>query len=129
MINAKTFINELNKVGIEFYTGVPDSLMSEFSKSLHFDFDDKNHVIATNEGSALAMCMGYNLATNKIPLIYMQNSGLGMALASKHFSPMPMVAAPCALSAVMHCIIGSALAAIWKYEKVEIERTQKDEEP
>ena len=59
----------------------------------------------------------------------MQNSGLGMALASKHFSPMPMVAAPCALSAVMHCIIGSALAAIWKYEKVEIERTQKDEEP
>ena len=37
MINAKTFINELNKVGIEFYTGVPDSLMSEFSKSLHFD--------------------------------------------------------------------------------------------
>ena len=65
MINAKTFINELNKVGIEFYTGVPDSLMSEFSKSLHFDFDDKNHVIATNEGSALAMCMGYNLATNK----------------------------------------------------------------
>ena len=77
MINAKTFINELNKVGIEFYTGVPDSLMSEFSKSLHFDFDDKNHVIATNEGSALAMCMGYNLATNKIPLIYMQNSGLG----------------------------------------------------
>ena len=51
--------------------------MSEFSKSLHFDFDDKNHVIATNEGSALAMCMGYNLATNKIPLIYMQNSGLG----------------------------------------------------
>ena len=77
MINAKTFINELNKVGIEFYTGVPDSLMSEFSKSLHFDFDDKNHIIATNEGSALAMCMGYNLATNKIPLIYMQNSGLG----------------------------------------------------
>ena len=47
MINAKTFINELNKVGIEFYTGVPDSLMSEFSKSLHFDFDDKNHIIAT----------------------------------------------------------------------------------
>ena len=43
----------------------------------------------------------------------MQNSGLGMALASKHFSTMPMVPAPCALSAVMHCLIGSALAAIW----------------
>ena len=43
----------------------------------------------------------------------MQNSGLGMALASKHFSAMPMVPAPCALSAVMHCIIGSILAAVW----------------
>ncbi len=43
----------------------------------------------------------------------MQNSGLGMALASKHFSTMPMVPAPCALSAVMHCLIGSALAAMW----------------
>ena len=43
----------------------------------------------------------------------MQNSGLGMALASKHFSSMPMVSAPCALSAVMHCLIGSVLAAIW----------------
>jgi BASS family bile acid:Na+ symporter len=49
----------------------------------------------------------------------MQNSGLGMALASKHFSTMPMVPAPCALSAVMHCIIGSLLAGIWgrKQEK------------
>ena len=47
----------------------------------------------------------------------MQNSGLGMALASKHFSTMPMVPAPCALSAVMHCIIGSLLAAFWQYDK------------
>jgi BASS family bile acid:Na+ symporter len=43
----------------------------------------------------------------------MQNSGLGMALASKHFSSMPMVPAPCALSAVMHCLLGSVLAAVW----------------
>ena len=46
----------------------------------------------------------------------MQNSGLGMALASKHFSAMPMVPAPCALSAVMHCIIGSVLASVWNRE-------------
>ncbi len=44
----------------------------------------------------------------------MQNSGLGMALASKHFSQMPMVPAPCALSAVMHCLIGSFLAIRWR---------------
>ena len=58
----------------------------------------------------------------------MQNSGLGMALASKHFSSMPMVPAPCALSAVMHCIIGSALAAIWNRGKSEIGDVDTDKE-
>ena len=43
----------------------------------------------------------------------MQNSGLGTALATKHFSSMPMVPAPCALSAILHCLLGSFLAALW----------------
>ena len=58
----------------------------------------------------------------------MQNSGLGMALASKHFSSMPMVPAPCALSAVMHCIIGSLLAAIWKRGKSVFEERLENKE-
>ena len=77
MIDAKVFISELKKIGVDFYSGVPDSLMSEFSKSLHFDYDNKNHVIAANEGTALGISMGYHLSSEKIPLIYMQNSGLG----------------------------------------------------
>ena len=77
MIKAKNFIECLRNLDINFFTGVPDSLMSEFSKSLHFDFNDNNHIISTNEGSALATGMGYHLATGKIPLIYLQNSGLG----------------------------------------------------
>ena len=77
MINANKFILELKKLNIDFFTGVPDSLMSSFSKSLHFDFNDDNHIISTNEGSAIAAGMGYHLATNRVPLIYMQNSGLG----------------------------------------------------
>ncbi len=77
MINAKKFIEELKKLEINFFTGVPDSLMSSFSKSLHFDFNDTGHIISTNEGSAISAGMGYYLVTNKIPLIYMQNSGLG----------------------------------------------------
>lgn len=44
----------------------------------------------------------------------MQNSGLGMVLASKHFPLLPMVPAPCAISAVIHCLIGSFLAALWR---------------
>lgn len=59
----------------------------------------------------------------------MQNSGLGMALASKHFSTMPMVPAPCALSAVMHCIIGSALAAVWNREKQGAKNFVSEKEP
>ena len=43
----------------------------------------------------------------------MQNSGLGAALASKHFPTMPMVPAPCAMSAILHCLIGSLLASLW----------------
>ena len=58
----------------------------------------------------------------------MQNSGLGMALASKHFSAMPMVPAPCALSAVMHCIIGSILAAVWNRGNKAAKNFQSDKE-
>ena len=58
----------------------------------------------------------------------MQNSGLGMALASKHFSAMPMVPAPCALSAVMHCIIGSILAAVWNRGNKVAKNFQSDKE-
>ena len=44
----------------------------------------------------------------------MQNSGLGSALATKHFVATPMVAVPSAVSAVVHCILGSILAAFWR---------------
>ena len=43
----------------------------------------------------------------------MQNSGLGTALATKHFPAMPMAPAPCAMSAILHCLIGSVVASIW----------------
>jgi BASS family bile acid:Na+ symporter len=44
----------------------------------------------------------------------MQNSGLGSALATKHFAATPMVAVPSAISAVVHCILGSILAGFWR---------------
>ncbi len=43
----------------------------------------------------------------------MQNSGLGSALAAKHITD-PVTAVPAALSAVTHCLIGSALAGLWR---------------
>ena len=38
------------------------------------------HIIAVNEGAAVSIGIGYYLSSNKIPIIYMQNSGLSNAL-------------------------------------------------
>lgn len=76
MINVKKFIKELKKNNINFYTGVPDSLLKEICN----EFDKKNssqHILASNEGSAVGIAIGYNLAKDKVPLVYLQNSGLG----------------------------------------------------
>lgn len=35
------------------------------------------HIIAANEGNSVALAAGYHLATGRIPLVYLQNSGLG----------------------------------------------------
>lgn len=43
----------------------------------------------------------------------MQNSGLGVVLAQQNFAS-PLVALPCALSALFHSLIGSLAAALWR---------------
>ena len=63
-----------------FFSGVPDSVLKATSSYFSKKKKSKNHFITANEGSAIAMGIGYNLATNKIPCIYMQNSGLGNAI-------------------------------------------------
>ena len=80
MLDPKDFYEELIARGIEFFTGVPDSLL----KSLCAYIDDKtatrSHVITANEGNAIGLASGYHLATNKAACVYMQNSGLGNAV-------------------------------------------------
>ena len=44
----------------------------------------------------------------------MQNSGLGAALATKHFPSIALAPVPAAISAVIHSLIGSTLAAWWR---------------
>ncbi len=79
MINTNLFFKFLKKNGIDFFTGVPDSILKETKQ--HFSKKkNKNHFITANEGSAIAMAIGYNLATKKLPCVYMQNSGLGNAI-------------------------------------------------
>ena len=47
----------------------------------------------------------------------MQNSGLGTALANKHFAALPLAPLPCAISATFHSVIGSILAGLWRLQK------------
>ena len=66
-------------IGSKFYTGVPDSQLKELCNYLYFKYktDSEHHIIAANEGNATAIAAGYHLATGKIPVVYMQNSGEG----------------------------------------------------
>ncbi|MBO4317176.1 MAG: phosphonopyruvate decarboxylase [Mailhella sp.] len=66
-------------LGADFYTGVPDSLLKGLSGHLFgtWGTDPKHHVIAPNEGSCAAVAAGYHLATGKVPVVYLQNSGEG----------------------------------------------------
>ena len=66
-------------IGSEFYTGVPDSQLKALCNYLmdRYGIDPKHHIIAANEGNCTALAAGYHLATGKVPVVYMQNSGEG----------------------------------------------------
>jgi phosphonopyruvate decarboxylase len=79
MIKIDSLINLLKRNNNNFFTGVPDSVLKELS--IYLQTKNKNqHIIASNEGSAVSIGIGYYLARKKIPCIYMQNSGLSNAL-------------------------------------------------
>lgn len=63
----------------DFFTGVPDSQLKPLCDYLMntYGIDPKHHIIAANEGNSVALAAGYHLATGKVPVVYMQNSGEG----------------------------------------------------
>ena len=77
MIDTKSFFECLIENNITFFSGVPDSLLKNICAYISDNVDCKNHIFAANEGNALALGIGYHLASGKLPLIYIQNSGLG----------------------------------------------------
>lgn len=66
-------------IGSDFYTGVPDSQLRALCNYLmeRYGIDSHHHIIAANEGNCTALAAGYHLATGKVPVVYMQNSGEG----------------------------------------------------
>ena len=80
-ISPKLFLEHLLNNDINFFTGVPDSLLKYLCLCIDKNKKTKdNHIIAPNEGSAIALAAGSYLGTRKIPVVYMQNSGLGNAV-------------------------------------------------
>ena len=77
MLNPKFFIEELGRNGIDFFAGVPDSLLKNICAYIEDNMDEHHNIITANEGGALAMAAGYHLATGKVGVVYMQNSGEG----------------------------------------------------
>ncbi|MBQ4484484.1 MAG: phosphonopyruvate decarboxylase [Prevotella sp.] len=77
MINPAFFYDTLMSYGIDFYAGVPDSLLKNLCAYITDHTDDNHHIIAANEGGAMGLAAGHYLATGKPACVYMQNSGEG----------------------------------------------------
>ena len=75
-MNVEHFVKIL---GADFFSGVPDSQLKSLCNYLMYKYgtDSRHHIIAANEGNCVALAAGYHLATGKVPVVYMQNSGEG----------------------------------------------------
>ena len=95
MISPEDYYDHLKSEDINFFTGVPDSLLKDFC--FYISDKSKNHIIAANEGNALSLAIGYHISTEKISAVYLQNSGLGnlinplLSLADKDVYSIPIL--------------------------------------
>ena len=80
MVNHELLFNRLSELGVNFYTGVTDSLLNDFCLYAIDYCDDEHNIIAANEGNAIGIAAGYYFSTGKLPVVYMQNSGIGNAM-------------------------------------------------
>ena len=77
MIQPKAFIDALALGGVDFFAGVPDSLLKNLCAYITDNVSREKNIIAANEGNAVGLAAGYHLATGKVGCVYMQNSGEG----------------------------------------------------
>ena len=77
MISPKFFIDTLGSYGIDFFAGVPDSLLKNICAYIADNMDAMHNIITANEGAAVGLAAGHYLATNQPGVVYMQNSGEG----------------------------------------------------
>lgn len=77
MINTKEFYDYLIKKNLNFFVGVPDSLLKNLCSCIKENSDKSHNIITANEGNAVAIAAGYHMSSNEFGVVYMQNSGLG----------------------------------------------------
>ncbi len=97
MIRPENFYQWLSNNQVDFFCGVPDSLLKDICAYITDTAPAQNHVITANEGNAIALAAGYHMATGNTPLVYMQNSGIGnavnplLSLTDKHVYNIPVL--------------------------------------
>jgi phosphonopyruvate decarboxylase len=97
MLQPAEVYGALERRGAAFFTGVPDSLLKELCAYITAHAAPERHVIAANEGAAVALAAGHHLATGEVGVVYLQNSGLGntvnplLSLADGEVYAIPMI--------------------------------------
>lgn len=97
MISPQYFVESLKSAQMDFFAGVPDSLLKNICAYITDHSSVDHNIIAANEGAAVGLAAGYYLSTGKIPVVYMQNSGLGnivnplMSLTDKEVYNIPIL--------------------------------------
>ena len=96
-MNCEELLKQFKENDVTFFSGVPDSTMKNWINFLNFKHEGITNIIATDEAEAVSIATGYHLATNKIGVVYMQNSGLAKAmdtltsLTNKEVYSIPMI--------------------------------------
>lgn len=97
MVSPELFIKTLEANGVTFFAGVPDSLLKNVCAYITDHSSEENNLITANEGAAVGVAAGHYLATGEVPMVYMQNSGLGntvnplLSLADEKVYSIPML--------------------------------------
>ncbi len=113
MLSPRWFALALKRAGgIDFFTGVPDSLLKDFVAYVT-DHGSEKHIVAANEGNAIALAAGHFLATGKLACVYMQNSGMGNAI-----NPLVSLADPAVYGIPMLLLVG------WRAEPGVVDEPQ-----
>lgn len=97
MLSVQETFDAFVSNGVTFFAGVPDSLLKDICAYITDSTEPERHVIAANEGAAVALAVGHHLATGELSLVYLQNSGLGnvvnplLSLADAEVYGIPML--------------------------------------